>query len=448
MILVGACFMVGVNQAIAQVSTKGLSPPANTFRSYQDASIVRDSGLNQPLDLLNDFYPAIEVTVTDHDNVRRRPDFDESDLKIVASPSLAYRTNLGRHKFYAAYNGVYTFHQDIEQEDAEANTFIANAGLDLSRRWDINLFGGFGDTFEERGISGGREFSRFANNGINSGPEEVEYRSYGADLIFGRKIGVLTGVLGFEHFEAEFKSDNLPPLEAASDRDREIDSVHLDVNWQFASRTSVFGRVQKSDVDYNSDTNTLDSEQTDYLLGLRLKPLNALSGVVGVGYSEKEFDDPSREDYDGATYYANLSYTLQPFSVLELGVSRAVEEPSGEDASYYESDYFGVGLSHGFTDRLTFDAFAKWIDDEYENGRRDDFFDWGVGLDYVWKNWMTAGIYYGEIERESTRQLVGYDDSYFGIRLRSDLRSLFRGNRNRETEPGSFDYPKRTQPTQ
>jgi len=40
--------------------------------------------LNQPLDLLNDFYPAITVTIADHDNVRRRPGVQESDLKIVA----------------------------------------------------------------------------------------------------------------------------------------------------------------------------------------------------------------------------------------------------------------------------------------------------------------------------------------------------------------------------
>ena len=226
------------------------------------------------------------------------------------------------------------------------------------------------------------------------------------------------------------------------------DSVHLDVNWQFAANTSVFGRVQKTDVNYVAERNTLDSEQTEYLVGLRWKPLNDLSGVAGIGVTEKKFDDPVREDYDGTTYYANLSYAFRPFTVLELGLSRAVEEPSDETSSYYESDYLGVGFSHGFTDRVVFDAYAKWIDDDYDNGRRDEFLDWGVGLDYVWRSWMTAGVYYGEVERDSTRQLLDYDDSYVGIRLRSDLRSLIRGSSRRHHEPASFDYPKKTAPSQ
>ena len=68
--------------AFAQVSTLGLPPAASTGTSFVDASIVRDSQINQPLDLLNDFYPAVEVTIYDHDNVRRRSDIQEEDLKI------------------------------------------------------------------------------------------------------------------------------------------------------------------------------------------------------------------------------------------------------------------------------------------------------------------------------------------------------------------------------
>lgn len=203
LILVGVSTtaMVAMGVASAQVVDQGLSPASNTYRSYQDASLARDSGLNKPLNLLNDFYPAITVTITDHDNVRRRPDVQEDDLKIIANPSLAYRTNIGRHQFYAAYTGTYTFHQDLEQEDAKSNVVSAKLGLDLTRRWDVDVFASLGDSFENRGVSGGREFNQFINNGIDSGPEKVDFLSYGADLIFGRKIGVLTGVLGYEYFE-------------------------------------------------------------------------------------------------------------------------------------------------------------------------------------------------------------------------------------------------------
>jgi len=454
LILVGISTATVVGVSTAQVSDKGLSPPANTSGSYRNASIARDSRLNEPLDLLNDFYPAIAVTISDHDNVRRRPDIDEPDLKIVATPSLAYRTNIGRHHFYAAYTGTFTFHQDLEQEDAESNNLAAKLGLDIARSWDLDLFAALGESFEERGISGSRGFDGFVRNGFADGPEEIDYLTYGADLAFGRKAGVLSAVLGFEHTDTRFKNAELIDGLDSSERDRESDSLHFDLNWQFAATTSVFGRIQKTDVDYDSSFNTLDSEQTDYLIGLRWKPSGAISGVAGIGRTDKNFDASFRGDYEGSTYYVNLNYMINPFSNIELAASRFIEEPGDELASYYESDYFGVGWNHSLTPKVSFDVYAKWIDDDYDIDRRDKFMDWGLGLDYAWRRWLTAGIYYAEIERESNREDVAYEDAYIGIRLRSDLRSLFSGSRDDERirEPDSFKYPnsysKRTKPAQ
>ena len=435
-------------QAHAQVADSGLSPASNTYRAYQDASIARDSGINQPLDLLNDFYPAISVTISDHDNVRRRPDVQEDDLKIVARPSLGYRTSIGRHQFYASYSGTYVFHQDLTQEDAESNNLSAKLGLDLTRRWDLDVFASYGDSFEERGVSGGRSFNQFADNGVNSGPEGIEFVSYGADLAFGRKIDVVTAVLGYEYRESNFDSDDLFNNADSGDRDRESESLHFDVNWKFASKTSVFGRIERTETNFDLSAPNLDSGQTDYLVGLRFKPAKALNGVLGVGRSDRDFDDSSREGFDGGIYYANLNYAINPFSVVQFNASRLVEESGDEDASFYESELFGVSWTHSLTPRLVFDAYAKWIDDDYDIGREDQFVDWGVGLDYAWRNWLTAGIYYGEIERDSTTDGIDYEDQFIGIRLRSDLRSLLEGRGKKRPEPSSFGYLKRTQSAQ
>ncbi len=449
LILVGTCLALTATSGVsAQVVEKGLSPASNTYRSFQNASLARDSGLNQPLDLLNDFYPAITVTIEDHDNVRRRPGVQEEDLVVVAQPSLGYRTNIGRHKFYASYSGTYTFHQDLEQEDAESNVFSANLGLDLTRRWDLDLFASYGDSFEQRGISGGRNFDQFINNGVDSGPEEVEFLNYGADLVFGRKIGTLTGVLGFEHSETGFESSDLFNGADAADRDRESDSVHFDLNWRFASKTSVFGRIQSTDTDYDVREPNLDNDQVDYLIGLRFKPASALSGVVSVGRSDRDFDDAAREDFDGSIYYANLNYTINPFSTIGLSASRFIEEPGDEDSSFYESQFFGVSWDHALTPRVLLNAYVKWIEDDYDIDREDEFVDWGLGVDYVWRNWLTAGLYYGEIERESTLESVEYDDRFIGIRLSSDLRSLLEGRGRKRVEPSSYDYPRKTRTTQ
>lgn len=439
LVLASIALGLGNSVLLAQVVDRGLSAPSNTAQAFQGGSIARDSGLSQPLDLLNDFYPAIAVVISDHDNVRRRPDFDEDDLKITILPSLAYRTSIGRHQFYAAYNGTYTFHDEITQEDSTSNRFDGSLGLDVSRRWDVNVFGGFGDGVEERGVSGGREFNRFGNNGIGNGPEKIDYVRYGADLIFGRKIGVVTAVLGYEYNESGFRSPDLVNQENAGNRDRESESVHVDLSWRFASKTSVFGRVQRTETDYLSATANIDNDQTDFLVGLRVKPSGTLNGVLAVGRSDRDFDDRSREGYDDNAYYANLSYSINPYSVLSFNASRQIEEPGEEDSSFYESELIGASWNHALTPKLSFELYGKLIDDDYDNEREDEFTDWGAGLDYAWRRWLTAGIFYGQVERQSTRAEVEYEDTYFGIRLRSDLRPLLKGRGRREIEPYSFE---------
>jgi len=433
----------------AQVGGPGLSA-ANTQRSYVDSSLARDSGLNRPLDLLNDFYPAIEISISDHDNVRRRPGSDEDDLKIEVKPSLAYRTNLGRHQFYAAYNGVFTFHDDFEQEDSDANGLSAKLGLDVSRSWDLDLFANAGNSFERRGTSGSRPFDIGVQGNTDEGPDRIDYRRYGADLIYGRKLGRLTGVLGIERGDTGFQADDGDGFIAAGNRDRESDSIHLDINYFIGTKTSIFGRVQKTDVDYDRTFRSLDSEQTDFLVGVRWKPTSRLSGVAGLGRTDRDFDNDDLEGYEGSNYYANVNFAISPFSNIKFAASRAVEEPSDFESNFYESELIGVSWDHSITPHLVFNVYSKWIDDDYDTGREDQFSDWGIGLDYAWKRWLTAGVYYGEIERDSTRANVDYEDSYIGLRFRSDLRPLLkrRSDSRLDIEPSSFRPLDKTESSQ
>jgi len=408
-------------QAQSSVTTRGVSSASNTYKSFNQSSIVRDSEINQPLDLLGDFYPSVEVTYGSHDNVRRRTDFDEGDNKLTIKPSLAYRTNLGRHKLYLSYDGLFTRHSDIEDEDAEATLFNGRLGLDISKRFDIDVFGGLSDTFEERGVSGSRGFNQLISV-TDRAPDEVNTKFYGADLVYGRKFSRLNAVLGFEKENTEYRNNLQGDVNDFSNRDREVDTLHLDLSYQLGAKTAIFGRIQKYDIDYERSANSLDSKQSSSLIGLRWKATNRLSGVIGIGKTDKDFDDPQRADFDGNQYYANLSYQLSPFSVINLNASSLVEEPGDDESDYYESELFGVSWDHALTDRWSFGLYGKLIEDDYNTERQDDFTDIGANLDYILRRWLTVGVYYGQIERDSNADNVSYEDEYLGIRVKSDLR--------------------------
>jgi len=127
--------------------------------------------------------------------------------------------------------------------------------------------------------------------------------------------------------------------------------VHLDLTWHFAPKTSVFGRVQFTDTNFDIQEPDLDSEQVEYLVGLRFKPANALSGVVGAGRTVRQFDDIEREEFDGSTYYVNLNYSINPFSTIEFNASRFVEDPSDAESSFFESEFFALGWTHALTEK-------------------------------------------------------------------------------------------------
>ena len=424
----------------AQISSLGLSPAANTTSDFVDSSLVRDSNIDQPLDLLNDFYPSIQVTIANHDNVRRRSDLDESDTRLTITPALAYRTNFGQHQFYAAYTGSFIFHDELGQEDVSANILNAQLGLDLGRRFDLNLFGRVAETFEERGASGSRTFNELLI-GEDTGPDEISTDSFGFDLIYGRKISRFGATLGYDRNSTEFTNNLQGDNNLTGNRDRNSDSWHLDVSYLIGTRTTAFVRYQFTETDFDREFNSLDSDQDDYLIGLRWKPANSLSGAIGIGATERDFSDSTREDYEGERYYANLNYAFSPFSNLTFGASRNVEEPSDLESDFFISDLLGVNFDHSFTPLIGFNAHVKWIEDDFNSGREDEFFDWGVALNYNFRSWLTAEIFYSEVERDSNDAGFDFSDRLFGVTFRTDLRSILNRN-NGGNELNSFKYPR------
>ena len=445
-LILGVCFLLSGKSAYAQIELKGINTAPNLAGSFNGDSLPRDSRFNEPLDLLNDFYPSIEVLLENSSNIQRRSDVENSDNRLVINPALGYRTNIGRHGFYASYTGRFVRHADFTQENTNANDVSLKLGLDLSKRWDLDVFGGFGNSREERGVSGTRDFFLSVEDGVfvDQGPDRISYENIGFDLVYGRKLEGLTAVLGYERDTSNFRSESGDLIEGGG-RDRATDTVHFDVNYRLKGNTAVFARIENRNSNFDRFEDSLDSEETQWLIGLRAKATSRLSGVIGYGQTDRDFDDSSLNGFDGNIYYGNLTYSIKPFSTIQLGFARSIEESSSSDASFFVSELFSLSWEHALTDHLVFDAFVKTLDDDFENGRRDEFVDWGVSLDYDIRPWLTIGAYYEDIDRDSNTAGVAFEDRIFGIRLRSDLRSIFQRSRTKQfPEPASFDRSRKT----
>lgn len=426
-------FMLAASTAQAQVANSqitnnGVSPATNTFRSFNDSSLTRDRDVQNALDLLSDFYPSLVVSYTRHDNIRRRNSVEEDDTRLTIEPSLAYRNDFGRHSLYLSGSGQFNIHDEFEEEDAEAINLRGLVRFDLTKRFDLEVNGALSDTFEERGVSGGRTLGSLGQvlniDELDEGPDEVDITIFGADLIYGRGISRLNAVIGFERTTTEFSNNFQGDDFRFADRDRDSDSVHLDLSYEIGDRLKLFGRIERTDIDFDREFETLDSEQDTVLVGLRWSPSAKFNGVVGVGSQDKDFDLASREDFDGSTYYANLNYAIKPYSVISLNASESVEEAGDDTSDFFVSQLIGFSWSHALSERWSIGAFTKTINDEFNNGREDDFDDFGLNIDYKWRRWLTAGLQFGKLERDSNTAGIPYEDEYIGITFRSDLRKF------------------------
>jgi len=281
--------------------------------------------------------------------------------------------------------------------------------LDVSKKIDVDLNASLLSTYEERGVSGTTGFVQSPD-----GPEEVDIDTLSADFRYGAGISRLNATIGIEKQSSEYQR------ETSESRDRDRDSVSFDVSYDVGASTSAFVRFTDSDIDYV--TGDLDSDETNTLVGLKFKPTGKFDGVIGIGTSDKDFVNPEREDYDGGKHYANLNYALKPYSTISLNASKSVEEPGEDDSDFYVTDLLGLAWQHSLTDKLSFKVYTKTFDDDYNNGRSDSFDDKGINVQYAFRNWLTAGLEFGSIERESNRENIAYEDEYVGLTLRSNLR--------------------------
>jgi len=97
--------------------------------------------------------------------------------------------------------------------------------------------------------------------------------------------------------------------------------------------------------------------------------------------------------------------------------SRAVEESSDSAASFFVSDLIGITVNHGLSDRLNLLGYYNQTEDDFSNGRLDDIKDYGIGLDFAMREWLSLNARVGRISRGSNESDVEFNDTFVSVGL-------------------------------
>ncbi len=365
------------------------------------ASTLRDTEpalFDDDLEVFPGFYPSITFSISRTDNAFRTETDEQSDTYYGLAPSLLYKTDFGRHRFQASYNGSYTSHDDFSTEDATTHRLRALLGLDVTEILDIGLQASYIDGQESRGIAG----SRFV--GAIPEPDEYEERAAELNATLGRRTNrlQLTGAVGIS--ELRYTNNN------QEGRDRDTDYVRGALYWNVTPVTAVFVEAAEAEIDYVNPASAplnLDSTETSYGVGVVWIPTDITRAQFKIGNLEKDLDDPTLEDSDGTYYSGRITWAPRTYSTFDLYGSRSTEESTLPDSSFIESDLLGLQWNHGFTDQWRGRAFAELIDDQFSTGRNDDITNYGLGLAYRMLSWLDLGLNWTHTERDS--DFVGVD---------------------------------------
>jgi hypothetical protein len=215
-------------------------------------------------------------------------------------------------------------------------------------------------------------------------------------------------------------------LRINEDQERDTTTFSGTAFYRVAPKTRALFEVRYNDYDYKLGSSTLDSDAMAYLLGLTWDATAKTSGIAKLGYSNKEFDDSSRDDVSGSIWEVGVNWQPRTYSTFSLNTRRSAEEGSQGAEDAIDTTRTGINWNHEWTSRVSSDVGYTYIDEDYEGiDRKDETDEFALGLNYELRRWVDVGVGYKYQDVESkgvnTSAADTYDRNIFMVKLTMGL---------------------------
>lgn len=396
--IVAMCTVTATVTAQQTNSSYGIPPSSATQRTLSPPEEIDGR-------ILPGFYPGISIIATRHSNARRVTAPEESDMEISVSPEIYYRAKFGANNHLElGYTATANRFSDFSDEDTDAQGISGAVQLNIGRNSAVDLRAGYNKGSEPRGSSASR-----AGADASAVPDEYKESSLSVDGRLGNREDRLQFGVGASVRDLQYTNNN------QSSRDRDNNSVYGRVTYNVSPLTSVLAEVRQSDIDYIESSNPRDSTERNITVGANWQPTELTGFEVRVGKTDKDFDNNAFQDYDGSNYLGRVTWEPTAFTTVSAYASRAVEESSDSAASFFVSDLIGVTVNHGLSERLNLLGYYNKTEDDFSNGRLDDVKDYGVGLDYAMREWLSLNARVGRVKRTSNEADIPFNDTFVSL---------------------------------
>ncbi len=362
-----------------------------------------------------DVVPTLELKQSYDDNIFSTPTDEKSSWVSEVTPGVSAVADSGIVRVAFGYEltaGSYAQSHDDDYVDHTAN---ADFGWELNDRNQIDLSAEYVHSHEERGSG----FSEGAADLLTS-PDEFQETTVAGMYTLGSDSSRGRLELTLSNYEKEYTNHR----DTTRNRDRDGNSYGGIFYWNVAGRTRVLAEVTKKEIEYKQRAaQTLDSDETNYLVGVTWEATGKTEGTIKVGRLEKKFNDDARDTNTDTNWSAEVKWAPKTYSVLTLTTSSGAEETNGV-GSYIDVEDYAIEWAHDWSDVLSSSVYYSYSDETYIDSvsdRKDDITGYGVRVSYDVRRWLTFGLSAVYDEKDSSFDTLDYERTIFALDVSMSL---------------------------
>jgi hypothetical protein len=193
---------------------------------------------------------------------------------------------------------------------------------------------------------------------------------------------------------------------------RPLVSGLVEYNYKFVD----FTNLGPADPDFSSTGHII-------AIGMRRDPAARLSGTVKVGVELRDFERGGEVVRPFAS--SSVSYRITPRLLAGLLVTRAMQESTNQDFTFFDATIVRLRFTQDFTPKISafvegifeLDEFKERVSPGEPERRLDRLYGLGAGAEYRFARWLATGLSYVYRTKSSTLEVLDYVDNQAILRI-------------------------------
>ena len=372
--------------------------------SYSKTVSTTSDGLNSEFSFSegNQLSAELKTEYGKIDNFLRSKEEQQDTSFIAISPELFIQTQGDGSVFQLQAKANYFTFDEFSNDDHHNFSLLSKFHLKFAESQKVFVTGSISKDYEYRGTG----LTLGEANSIDEG-DSKRNKFFNAGYLYGHqdslaRIKFLVGNRDFAY---------LTRKEVTEQQTYSSNYAQGHFDYLITGNTYVSTKVQFEDFNYDANID-LARKQYVALAGVKWRSSELTELQLLMGYEKAIFDNNIFEDNSRFAWQANMLW--QPLSrvTFDLSAGSAIKDAHKVEKSISYSDYFNLGVNYDFSDRLQIKVSGKAASNDVvsiDNTIKEEQLALAMGLNYQWRNWLSALVQFHYNTFDSNRIQYDYD---------------------------------------